>query len=111
MTTGAIRSLRDPLRGGDPVELGHLDVEHHQVGPQLLGQLDGPLAVAGLADHVVPLLGQHLGEVEADQGLVLGDDDPTSLACWLCVTRLRLSVRCAPHTAAAAGCRGSPAIR
>ena len=36
-----------------------------EVGPVLLGQLDGGLAVPGLADDVVPLLGQHLGEVHA----------------------------------------------
>ena len=41
MTTGAIRCGGDPLRGGDAVELGHLDVEHDQVGTELLGELDG----------------------------------------------------------------------
>ena len=46
-----------------------------QVGAVLLGQLDGGLPVAGLAHDVVPLLGEHLGEVQADQRLVLGDDD------------------------------------
>jgi hypothetical protein len=65
----------DPLRRGDPVEHRHLDVEDDQVGTQLLGELDGLLAVTGLAHHVVPLVGQHLGEVHADQRLVLGDHD------------------------------------
>ena len=37
------------------------------------------LAVRGLADDVVPLLGEHLGEVHADQRLVLGDDDAARL--------------------------------
>ena len=32
--------------------------------------------VAGLPDHDVPLLREHLGEVEADECLVLGNDDP-----------------------------------
>ena len=63
------------LRGGDPVQHRHLDVEDHQVRAQLLGEVDGLLAVAGLADDLVALLGQHLGEVHADECLVLGDDD------------------------------------
>jgi hypothetical protein len=42
----------DPLGRGDPVEHRHLDVEDHQVGPQLGGQRDGLLAVLGLADDV-----------------------------------------------------------
>ena len=67
--------LRDPLGRGDAVELGHLDVEHDQVGAVLLDQLDRPLAVAGLAHDVIPLLAEHLGEVEPDQRLVLRDHD------------------------------------
>ena len=66
---------RDPLGGRDPVEDRHLHVQDDQVGPQLLGELDRLLAVAGLADDVVALLGEHLGEVHPDQRLVLGDDD------------------------------------
>ena len=65
----------DPLRRRDAVEHRHLHVEDDQVGTQLLGQVDGLLAVAGLADHLVALVGQHLGEVHADQRLVLGDHD------------------------------------
>ena len=42
----------------------------------LLRELDCPLPVAGLRHDVVPLLGEHLGEVEPDQGLVLGDHHP-----------------------------------
>ena len=41
----------------------------------LRGQRDGLLAVAGLPHDVVALLAEHLGEVEPDQGLVLGHDD------------------------------------
>ena len=67
MTTGAIRCAGDPLGGRDPVEDRHLHVEDHQVGLQLLGQLDRGRAVAGLADDVVTLLGEHLGEVHPDQ--------------------------------------------
>ena len=69
---------RDPLRRRDAVEPGHLDVEDHQVGAQRLDQLDGPFSVAGLSDHVVPLLGEHLREVHPDQRLVLRDHDAGS---------------------------------
>ena len=41
----------------------------------LARQLDGLLTVTGLTDDGVPLLLEHLFEVEPDQGLVLGDDD------------------------------------
>jgi hypothetical protein len=66
----------DPLRRRDPVQHGHLDVQDDQVGAVLLGQLDGPRAVGRLPHDVVPLLGEHLGEVHPDQSLVLGDHDP-----------------------------------
>ncbi len=79
---------RDALGGGDAVEHRHLHVEDHQVGPLLLGQVDGPGAVRGLPHDVVPLLGQHLGEVHPDQCLVLGDDDATRLGSG---HRVRLS--------------------
>ena len=64
-----------------PSRLGHLDVEDDQVGPVLLGERDRLLAVAGLADDVVALLGEHLGQVEPDQRLVLGDDDAVGAGC------------------------------
>ena len=37
--------------------------------------VDGRLAVGHLGHHVVALLDEHLGEVEPDQRLVLGDED------------------------------------
>ncbi|GAA1874469.1 hypothetical protein GCM10009814_00760 [Lapillicoccus jejuensis] len=49
----------------------------------LAGQLDGLLAVAGLADDVVPQLAEHLREVEADERLVLGHDDAQPLRLLL----------------------------
>ena len=97
ITTGAIRSAGDLLGRADAVELGHLDVHHDQIGLQVGGQLDGGLAVSGLADDVVPLFGQHLDQVEADQHLVLGHDHsgrgPASLA-------LGVSVSVTAHTLA-----------
>ena len=53
----------------------------------LLGQLDGRLPVAGLADDVVALLVEHLGEVEPDQRLVLGDHDDAAGVAGSAVTR------------------------
>ena len=47
---------------------------------KLRGERHGLLAVGGLADHVEALFEQHLAQVEPDQRLVLGDDDPQSRA-------------------------------
>jgi hypothetical protein len=69
----------DVLGGGDAVQDRHLHVEDDQVGPQLLGEPDRLLPVTGLADDVVPLLGEHLLQVHPDQDLVLGDDDAVGL--------------------------------
>ncbi len=69
--------LGDALGRGDPVQPRHLHVEDDQVGPVLLGQCDGSLAVGGLPDDVVPLLAEHLREVHPDERLVLADDDTT----------------------------------
>ena len=67
--------LGELLGGRDAVELGHLDIHDHQVGPQLGGQRDRGLAVSGLADDVEAVVAQDLDDVETDQRLVLGDDD------------------------------------
>ncbi len=66
----------DLRRGVDPVAARHLHVHDHQVGFEPLGQLDGLLAVACLADDVVALLAQHLGQIHADESFVFGDQDP-----------------------------------
>jgi hypothetical protein len=42
----------------------------------LLGEADGVLAVGCLGDDREALLLEHLLEVEPDERLVLGDDDP-----------------------------------
>ena len=42
----------------------------------LVSQTDGLLAVGGLGDDLVAGLGEGLDDVQTDQGLVLGDDDP-----------------------------------
>jgi hypothetical protein len=68
----------DLAGGGQPVEAGHLDVEDGEVGLELAHELDGLVASAGLADDLVALLLEGLLQVEADDGLVLGDDDAGS---------------------------------
>ena len=50
--------------------------EVRQVGLELGGHGDRLLAIARLADDVVAGLGQHLGEVQTDDRLILGDQDP-----------------------------------
>ena len=67
--------LADHGRSLEAVHARHLDVHEDDVRVQPARELDGLLAVARLADHVVALLLQHLAEVHADDGLVLGDDD------------------------------------
>ena len=78
--TGAIRADGDLLGRRQPVQHRHLDVEDDQVGTQRLRLVDGLLAVTDLGDDRVPLLLEHLLEVEADERLVLGDEDPDRLA-------------------------------
>jgi hypothetical protein len=80
----------DLLGGADAVQLGHLDVHHHQVGAQIGGQGHRSLPVAGLPDDLISLFGQHLDQVEADQDLVLGHDH-SGRAC--AVAGLRIVVR------------------
>ena len=75
--------LASRLGRRDAVELGHLDVHDDEVGAKLGGEGHGGLAVAGLADHLEPVVAQDLDDVEADEGLVLGDDDATGRG-WGC---------------------------
>ena len=66
----------DPPGRLDPVEDGHRDVHHHDVGLELAGQAHGLAAVAGLGDH------RHAGVLErpadglAQELMVVGEEDP-----------------------------------
>ena len=71
-----MRALGDPLSGADAVEDRHLDVEDDEIGAVLVGEGDGSLAVAGFTDDLPALFFEHLLEIESDQRLVLGEDDP-----------------------------------
>ncbi len=66
---------RDLAGRGEPVETRHLDVEDGEVGLELAHELDRLVATTRLADDLVALLLEGLLQVEADDGLVLGDDD------------------------------------
>ena len=75
ISTAARRSPAISRAADEAVEPGHLDVEDGDVGLVRPDQLDGLVAPAGLADDLVALLLEGLLQVEADDGLVLGDDD------------------------------------
>ena len=68
--------LEDPPRRLDPVELRHLHVEHREVGLFRARELDRLLAVLGLGAHVEARALEQLPQVEPDDRLVLGDEDP-----------------------------------
>jgi hypothetical protein len=66
----------DLLGGGEAVHPRHLDVEDGDVGRVRPHELHGLVTTPGLPHHLVALLLEGLLEVEADDRLVLGDDDP-----------------------------------
>src|SRR3954447_21672947 len=70
---------RDVSGGRQTVHARHLDVEDREVGTEVADELDGLVAASGLADDLVALLLEELLQVEADDGLVLGDHDPGGL--------------------------------
>ena len=72
---GGLALGADLAGGGQAVEPGHLDVEDGEVGREVAHELDGLVAAAGLAHDLVALLLEGLLQVEADDGLVFGDDD------------------------------------
>jgi hypothetical protein len=64
------------LGGGEPVHSGHADVHEHDVWMVLPDQPDCLGAVSRLGDH--PQVGgnaEHPAESEADDGIVVHDDD------------------------------------
>jgi hypothetical protein len=63
------------LQDLEPVHLGHLDVEEHEVRRLLLGELEPHRPVRGEEDLVALVLEDHL-EGRADGVLVVDDEDP-----------------------------------
>ena len=68
--------VEDAPGGLDPVELRHLDVQKGQVGTLGAGQEDGFFAVAGLGADLETGVLEQGSEVEPDNRLVFGDQDP-----------------------------------
>ena len=68
-------ALQDLAGDLDPIQAGHLDVEHRNLGVGRGGQLDRLQAVGGLRHHVEPGAFEHRRQVEPDDRLILGDQD------------------------------------
>ena len=75
---------RADLPGGlDAVDLGHRDVHQDDLGPQLVGQADGLLAVTGLTDHVEALVDHRPTEPFAQHAMVVGQHQADAHGCPL----------------------------
>jgi len=57
-----------------PIQLRHLDVDHHQVGVEALEQFQRYGSIAGL-DHLVAAAAQDFSDKLQAGGIVLGDQD------------------------------------
>jgi hypothetical protein len=68
------------LGRADPIKLWHLDIHDHKIGRDIPGQRYRRFPVTGLADYLIALLSEHLHQIQADQHLVLGHDDPSPCA-------------------------------
>ena len=73
-------SARDhPARGFDPVQLGHRDVHHDDIGTQLRGEFHGFPSIGGLADNLhVGLRAQDHFEALPDYGMVVNQQDASA---------------------------------
>ena len=68
-------AVGQPRGDVEAVDVGQLDVEQHEIGPQAARLLDPGGAVGSLADHVEPLrLEQHAG-ARTKGGVVVDDED------------------------------------
>ena len=68
--------VQDALGSGDAIQNRHLDVHDAQVDHVLVSEPHGLLTIGGLGDDLVTGVGEGLDDIQADQGLVLGDQDP-----------------------------------
>ena len=75
MTTGAMRLATICSAAEMPSRTGILTSRMTRSSLSSSASAYGALAVAGLADDVVPLFFEHLFQVEPDERLVLGDND------------------------------------
>ena len=67
--------LADHLGNLETVHARHLHVEDREVGLEFANEFQRVVAPSGLAHHVVALFTKGLQQIEADDRLVLGDDD------------------------------------
>ena len=68
--------VEDPAGRLDPVQLRHLHVEDGHVGPLRAGKRYRLFAVAGLGADLEPGALEQGPEIEPDDRLVFGDQDP-----------------------------------
>ena len=68
--------VEDSPRRLDPVEPRHLHVHDREIGLVLAGELHSLLTVACLGTNLEPGASEHLDQVEPDDRLVFGDQDP-----------------------------------
>ena len=73
---GSRRGLPDPRERGQPVHLGHRQVEQDEVGLKLPGLGDRLLPASRLADDVEAVLGEQPGQGVPGQRVVVDDQDP-----------------------------------
>ena len=71
---GHVAHVPDPLEDLPPVEVGHADVEDHQVGLLLVEEADAVAAQHGLGDRET-LAFEHRPQELPDVRLVLDDED------------------------------------
>src|SRR5258708_4874169 len=83
----------DLANGFDPVQARHRQVDHGDIGPQLIGQQDRHLAVLGLGDHFDVT---HRFETQADtlanDRVIVGEQNadhlsPSGILTWISVPR------------------------
>ena len=76
--------LRDPAYRLDTIEHRHTEVHEHHIGPVLLVQRDGLLAILGLRRNEEVVLSKDDGcQPDADGGVVVSDQDAhATLARW-----------------------------
>ena len=74
--TGTWPRSRKRATHGETVEPRQHDVEHHEIGHDLRGQLEGDQSVGGQGD-VITLTSQVAGHDVADGRVVIDDQNPT----------------------------------
>lgn len=69
------RGLADARERGEPVHLGHREVEQNEVGTELAGLRGRLFPATGLAHHIEAVLGQETRQRVPREGVVVHDED------------------------------------